>query len=116
MKTASGACRRLGDMSYGVYLFHLPLIGLALTALHFPTGTNMDFVRMMAFAVPASLAAGYLSYRLVEQPARRWARTARHAPKHLAPTLRPVALELKSPRPSISPAEAWRPATRRSRS
>jgi peptidoglycan/LPS O-acetylase OafA/YrhL len=86
------ACRRLGDMSYGVYLFHLPLIGFALTTLHFSTGSNMDFVRMMAFAVPASLLAGYLSWRFVEQPARHWARKPRRQPKHVAP--QPVAAPL----------------------
>ena len=100
------ACRRLGDMSYGVYLFHLPLIGFALTTLHFPTGTNLDFVWMMAFAVPASIFAGYLSHRFVEQPARRWARTTRWVPKHAPPALPRPALRL--PRVSVAAVDVAR--------
>jgi peptidoglycan/LPS O-acetylase OafA/YrhL len=76
---ASKACRQLGDKSYGIYLFHLPLIGFALTTMHFDRGSNIDWVLMMAFAVPASLLAGYLSWRFIEQPARRWARSIKAA-------------------------------------
>lgn len=67
--------RRLGDMSYGVYLWHLLFIGFALATLGFlPDASTWAFVRMLAFTLPLSLAAAWLSMKLVEQPAIRWAR------------------------------------------
>jgi peptidoglycan/LPS O-acetylase OafA/YrhL len=77
-----------------VYLFHFPLVGLALTTLHFPRGSNLDFLLMVAFVVPCSLLLGYLSMRFVEQPARRWARSARRRPKHLAEAFQPVPVPM----------------------
>lgn len=67
--------RRLGDMSYGIYLWHLLFIGFALATLHFvPNGSTWAFARMLLFALPLSLVAGWLSMRVVERPAVRWAR------------------------------------------
>lgn len=67
--------RRLGDISYGVYLWHLIFIGFALQTLRWvPDGTNTDFLRMFAFAFGGALVAGWASYRWVEQPVIRWAR------------------------------------------
>src|SRR5205807_9166903 len=106
---ASRATRRLGDISYGIYLFHLPLIGLALTTLHFPTGSNVDVALMTLFVVPLAIGCGYLSWRFVEQPARRWARTVKWVPKHAAPPiLDRVAVRLTSvarPGPGLIPVE-----------
>jgi peptidoglycan/LPS O-acetylase OafA/YrhL len=72
---ANRAVRSLGDISYGIYLSHLPLIGLAMTTLGFrDDGTNAAFLRMVAFVVPSTLLLGWASHRFIEQPARRWAR------------------------------------------
>ena len=67
--------RRLGDISYGVYLWHLILIGFAFTTLEFaPDGTNAPFWRMLAFALPTSVAAGWLSWAFLERPWIAWSR------------------------------------------
>lgn len=67
--------RRLGDISYGVYLWHLLFIGLALYTLDFtPDGTVWAFVRLLAFVMAGSVVAGWLSLVLVERPAIRWGR------------------------------------------
>lgn len=67
--------RRFGDISYGVYLWHLIFVGFALQSLHWvPDGTNGDFLRMFAFTLVGSCVAGWLSYAFLEQPILRWAR------------------------------------------
>ena len=72
---ANRLSRRLGDISYGVYLWHLMFIGFAVTTLDWvPDASNWAFARMLAFALPLSLLAGWLSMVLVERPAIRWAR------------------------------------------
>jgi peptidoglycan/LPS O-acetylase OafA/YrhL len=66
--------RKLGDMSYGIYLWHLPLVHFALTTLKFPAdATPGAFFGLLAFVLPMTLAAAWLSLRFVEQPIRRWA-------------------------------------------
>lgn len=67
--------RWLGRVSYGVFLAHYPLLLLARTTLDFShDGSREAFVALTAFALPASLVVGWLSWVAVEQPARRWAR------------------------------------------
>jgi peptidoglycan/LPS O-acetylase OafA/YrhL len=67
--------RRLGDISYGIYLWHLLFIGFALYTLHFaPDATLWAFVRLLAFVVAGSVVTGTLSFLLIERPAIRWAR------------------------------------------
>ena len=69
--------RWLGTVSYGVFLAHYPLLLLARTTFDFDHGGSRDaFVALTAFALPASLLVGWLSWVAVEQPARRWARGA----------------------------------------
>ena len=71
---ANSPVRKLGDISYGVYLAHYPLILLAIEAFGFPVRRNLgDTLLLVAFVIPLSLIYGYLSARFVEQPIRRWA-------------------------------------------
>ena len=67
--------RWVGTVSYGVFLAHYPLLLFARTTLDFDhDGSRAAFVALTAFAVPASLFVGWLSWVAVERPARRWAR------------------------------------------
>jgi len=67
--------RWVGTVSYGVFLAHYPLLLFARTTLDFEhDGSRGAFLALTAFAVPASLFAGWLSWVAVERPAREWAR------------------------------------------
>jgi peptidoglycan/LPS O-acetylase OafA/YrhL len=67
--------RKLGDISYGVYLTHLLFVELALTSLHFlPSGTLVAFIRVVSFVAVGSCLLGWASFVWVERPAMRWAR------------------------------------------
>jgi peptidoglycan/LPS O-acetylase OafA/YrhL len=67
--------RWLGDVSYGVYLWHMVAIQAAVRITHLaPDGRNTTFALLLALVVPATLAAGALSRRFVEEPAIAWAR------------------------------------------
>lgn len=68
---ANPIARWLGKISYGVYLYHLLLIGLALTTLGFAPG---GVLKLLAFVLPLSILAGWLSYALIEKPVLRMAR------------------------------------------
>ena len=66
--------RKLGDISYGVYLVHYPLLLIAIYVVGIPLfGDAWDLFLLCAFVIPLSLLYGYLSARFVEQPIRRWA-------------------------------------------
>lgn len=79
------AMRRLGDVSYGIYLWHLPLAGLALTSLNFAgDSTDAAFWILLGFVLPGSLIMGWLSHRFIEVPAMNWARRPRQ-PRRLGP-------------------------------
>ena len=66
--------RGVGNASYGIYLWHFPLIWFAITTLHFaPDGTDWAFFRLLAFTLTGSLIFGWLSFTLVERPFIRWA-------------------------------------------
>lgn len=67
--------RWVGTVSYGVFLAHYPLLLLARTTLDFDhDGSRGAFLALTAFALPASLLVGWLSWVAVERPARNWAR------------------------------------------
>jgi peptidoglycan/LPS O-acetylase OafA/YrhL len=71
----SAAARWVGAVSYGVFLAHYPLLLLARTTLDFEHDGSRDaFLALTAFALPASLLVGWLSWIAIERPARRWAR------------------------------------------
>jgi peptidoglycan/LPS O-acetylase OafA/YrhL len=87
--------RWLGEISYSIYLYHLIVIQLCVVALDFPTdGRPVDFVRLAAVVLPASIALGWLSYVLVERPARlRAQRLSRRIRERAAERVRPAAAE-----------------------
>jgi peptidoglycan/LPS O-acetylase OafA/YrhL len=73
--------RKLGDISYGIFLIQVPILWILVLHTHLPTdGSAWALTVWLAAVLPASLLYGYLSARLVEQPIRRWARRfGRHA-------------------------------------
>jgi peptidoglycan/LPS O-acetylase OafA/YrhL len=71
---AHPVARRLGDISYGIYLIHMVIVICALHALGFPSdGTAGAFLALAGVTIPAALLYGYASARFLEQPIRRWA-------------------------------------------
>ncbi|HUQ63915.1 MAG TPA: acyltransferase [Acidimicrobiales bacterium] len=72
--------RKLGDVSYGIYLWHLLFIGLAVTTLGFVAeSTTGSFLRLLAFTIGASVVVAFVSFWLIEQPCIRWARRRSHS-------------------------------------
>ena len=67
------AVRSLGDISYGIYLIHLPVILLLVVLLSPVVGPAKVFVPVLVTALPLTVLYGYGSARLLEQPVRRWA-------------------------------------------
>jgi peptidoglycan/LPS O-acetylase OafA/YrhL len=68
-------CRWLGDVSYGVFLWHFPLLLFFAKTLGWTDQTgNAAFALTLALVVPSSLLLGWLSRRFVEEPAIAWAR------------------------------------------
>ncbi len=61
--------RYIGERSYGLYLWHWPLLVLVLTAVK---GTNVDPWLVGSFTLILTAALAHLSYRFVEQPVRRF--------------------------------------------
>lgn len=76
MPFALPAARSLGDVSYGIYLIHLPVI-LFVTALYFPEAPQIGplggTLALAIVVLPVVVLYGYLSAHLLEQPIRRWA-------------------------------------------
>ena len=71
---ANRPARRLGELSYSLYLIHVALGIYAASLLGLPTnGTVGDVALWFAVVVPASLAYAWVAVRLVERPVRRWA-------------------------------------------
>jgi peptidoglycan/LPS O-acetylase OafA/YrhL len=79
---ASPPARGVGTVSYGLFLWHLPVFaGLyALTGAEFFAG---GIVPLLAVGLPLSLFLACLSHVAVERPAMRWA--ARRVPHRRAP-------------------------------
>ena len=77
--TATGArwadnpvARWFGKVSFGVFLFHFMVMLLLVNAL----GVERDFAIVLPLGLAGSVAAGYASWRLIEEPARRRVRQA----------------------------------------
>jgi peptidoglycan/LPS O-acetylase OafA/YrhL len=72
---SNGPVRKLGDISYGIFLSHVVIITFLGPALGLPTdGSFSTFLLWSLAVIPASVFYGYLSARFLEQPIRRWAR------------------------------------------
>jgi peptidoglycan/LPS O-acetylase OafA/YrhL len=64
------------EVSYSFYLYHGPVVFFGLVTLGLSAdGSPRDLLVMTAFALPATLLLAVASYRLVELPARRYARS-----------------------------------------
>jgi len=67
--------RKLGDISYGIYLSHFVFITMFVWAFDLSSGGSLgDLLVLSALVVPPSVLYGYLSARFLEQPIRLWAR------------------------------------------
>ena len=79
---ASRPARSVGTVSYGLFLWHLPVF----TALYAVTGARVfsgGILPLLAVGLPVSLLLAWLSWVCVERPAMRWA--ARSVPHRPAP-------------------------------
>ena len=63
----------VSSVSYGVYLFHILVIGRLLRYVR-PDGSTRAFVEVAFLTTAISLLLGYASLRLIETPIRNWAR------------------------------------------
>jgi peptidoglycan/LPS O-acetylase OafA/YrhL len=80
--------RKLGDISYGIYLIQAPILWFLVFHTDLPEdGTLWALVLWTLAVIPVSVLYGYLSARFVEQPIRRWARRyGRHAQATQSPS------------------------------
>ena len=58
----------LGDISYSLYVWHLFVIGAAASLI----GHQLPVWAFLALVTTGSVAVSWVSYRLIEVPARRW--------------------------------------------
>jgi acetyltransferase len=66
--------RRLGDISYGIFLIHMVFMHYGLGLLSIPRDGSLGaFLALFMVMVPPAILYGYLSARYIEQPIRRWA-------------------------------------------
>ena len=93
-KRAPWAVRKLADISYSLYLLHIP-VGMLTIALVIKAGA--PFTAAFVAGVTTSIAAAAISYRFVEAPSRRAARQLIGSPLAIAspgtpaePTSRPT--------------------------
>jgi len=71
---ANRASRTLAECSYGLYLVHMIVIMFASRLVALPRNASLEaLLGWTAIVLPVSLACGWLSFRYVERPARRWA-------------------------------------------
>ncbi len=81
---ASAPLRALGAVSYGVYLWHMPvLLWLSLHGL-----LPATFVAALPLMLLPTLALGAASWWLVERPALRWVERARRSERAVRPRTR----------------------------
>lgn len=94
---ASRSSRILGDISYGIYLIHFPMILFVAALLPSLVADIGGFWVSLLIALPLTVAYGWASARFVEQPIRRWARRyGRRSQKvEAGPAARPGAATLE---------------------
>jgi peptidoglycan/LPS O-acetylase OafA/YrhL len=73
----NGALRRLGEISYGLYLIHIPVLGLwhAVAFERPPAITNGRELLVTLGAMGASLLIALISWRFLERPIIKWGRS-----------------------------------------
>jgi peptidoglycan/LPS O-acetylase OafA/YrhL len=79
---ASPPARWVGSVSYGLFLWHLPVF----TAIYAVSGADVfrgGMLPLLAIGLPISLGLAWLSHAALELPAMRWA--ARRVPHRRAP-------------------------------
>jgi peptidoglycan/LPS O-acetylase OafA/YrhL len=93
--------RRLGDISYGVFLIHAVFMWILVWWIGVPfDGSPRALVIWVAGVVPLSVAYGYVSARFVEQPIRRWARRFGRRAQEQAPATPKARSAATAPRAS----------------
>ena len=72
---ANPLSRKLADISYSIYLYHVMVLHFCLFTLGFDReGTRADFLTLLAAALAITLVIAWVSYVLVERPGRRLGR------------------------------------------
>jgi len=72
---ANPLSRRLADISYSIYLYHVMVLHFCVFTLGFDrAGTRGDFLTLGAAALAITLVVAWVSYVLVERPGRRLGR------------------------------------------
>jgi peptidoglycan/LPS O-acetylase OafA/YrhL len=74
---AASAQTALGAISHGIFLWHGPLLNAMPGAGWDRWIPGSRFLSLAVAILPVAIACGWLSYRLVEQPAMRLARRSR---------------------------------------
>jgi peptidoglycan/LPS O-acetylase OafA/YrhL len=85
----------IGVVSYGVYLWHVPLLLAGRSLGLLPAA----FVPRLLVAAPVALALGWLSWRAIERPSIEWAARVGSRPRW---TLRPASSPIPTRAPSSS--------------
>ncbi|MBX3696557.1 MAG: acyltransferase [Dokdonella sp.] len=65
---ANRPLRYLGEISFGVYLWHMPILVPILAHLPDSMDPAARFWSLLAFVVPATVMVAHLSHRFIEQP------------------------------------------------
>ncbi|MFC7497478.1 MULTISPECIES: acyltransferase family protein [unclassified Nocardioides] len=106
----------IGRWSYGIYLWHLPLITILDDQLSFPDGVGSLFIRL-AWVVGLSIPLGAATYAWIEKPAIEWShqstkgRTAASAHRNerglrIADTTEPTPSATSASTTTAQPADA----------
>jgi peptidoglycan/LPS O-acetylase OafA/YrhL len=65
--------RYVGEISYSVYLWHVPVIVLVSRLDWFRTDSPATLLGALVIVAAASIALGSITFRWIERPAMRWA-------------------------------------------
>lgn len=68
--------RSLGKMSFGIYLWHFPILWLSPRIFHIPGATATGSVQLLIICLLLTLSIAALSYRYIEKPIlKKWGHT-----------------------------------------